>query len=95
MINSLLCDSEIIQLLKQNNNIVWGFIHVKYSTMMYNCIIKYTDNQLFADEILKNAFAKLKLNTTLILQSGSLGLCLLDQARNAALEFLGIKNKVF
>jgi hypothetical protein len=88
MINNLLCDSEIIHLLKQNNNIVWGFIHAKYSTMMYSCIFKSTDNQTLADEILKNTFAKLKMNSIGILQSGSLGLFLLDQARNTIIDSL-------
>ncbi len=93
MIHNLLSDIEILHLLKQNNNIVWDFIYAKYSTMMYSIIFKSTDNQILADEILKNTFLKLKMNSSIILQSGSIGLGLIALARNTAFDYLGIIKK--
>lgn len=91
--DKLLCDSEIFDLLKQNNNIVWNFIHTKYSTMMYSGIMQFTDNKAIADEILKNTFAKLQTNKNLIEHNAALGLSLLNHACETATEFLNIKFK--
>ena len=87
--NNILCDYEIIQMLKENNRIVWDFIYAKYNTMLYSDILKCTDNQVITNEIINITFAKLKANTAIVLQSGSLGLCLLVQARKTAFDLLG------
>jgi nitrate/TMAO reductase-like tetraheme cytochrome c subunit len=94
MINNLLLDSEIFELLKQNNNIVWNFIHAKYSTMMYSGILQFTDNKVIADEILKNTFAKLQANKDLIQHNAALGLSLLKHSCETATEFLFNSTKV-
>ena len=70
---------------------LFGVLYAKYSTMMLSCILKCTDNQLIADEILQNTFAKLKLNAISIIQSGSIGLCLIDHVRSATSDFFGLK----
>ena len=93
MINNLLCDSEIFELLKQNNTIVWNFIQAKYSTMMYRGIFQFTDNKAVADEIFKNTISKLQSNKDLLEHNAALGLSLFKHACETAIEFLNIKFK--
>lgn len=92
MINKLLCDSELIELLRQKNAIVWEFVYSKYATMMYGHILQYTGNKTLADEILAKTFDKLKSNFNLDTTKNTIGLNLLNHACETAKEFLNKKS---
>ena len=72
--NDIKSDVEIISMLRQGNRSAWEHLYNKYAAVMYGAILRFTDDQDLAEEILVESFVQLK--TKSILASANRLLCL-------------------
>lgn len=84
-------DSEILDLIAQENNLAFEYLYDKYAAMMYGAILRVTSNKKVAEKILIQSFAGLKKNKTLFESKKALCIILLHYTHATALEILAKK----
>jgi ABC-type antimicrobial peptide transport system permease subunit len=58
--SEIVSENQIINMLQENNPLVWKKVYDKYATAMYGMIFTFTEDKLLAEEIFMNAFIDLK-----------------------------------
>lgn len=72
--NDIKSDVEIMSMLRQGKRSAWEYLYNKYAAVMYGAIMRFTDDEELAEEILVESFVQLK--STNILSATNSPLCL-------------------
>ena len=70
-------DVEIMSMLREGKQSAWEYLYNKYAAMMYGAIMRFTDDEEMAEEILVESFVQLKTKSILSTASGPLFLSVL------------------
>lgn len=90
MRQKLISDAEIITMLEQNNLLAWEYLYDNYAPIMYGAILRVTDNEKLAEEILIQSFVHFKANKTLSETKKTLSVSLLHHTYLTATKILSI-----
>ena len=85
---SLISDTELISMIEENNHSAWEYLYKKYNEVIYGAILRLTDNETIAKEILTQLFVELKANKALLRSKKPLCLCLLHHAYTISIKVL-------
>ena len=86
--NHTVSNAEILLLIAQNNDSGWSHLYDKYAPIMYGVILKVTDNDNIANEILIRAFILLKQQNKFSAFTNNLCVSLIKHTYDTAVHIL-------